>query len=629
MLDAIQSLESNDNLKSVLPTLRLRVVRNLSPKRHGEILVGLMESGGEDVATAAVERFAPPCSPGPFCFDPVLHRLTRRRHADHYDFREEAISLVTERLVKALHNPLALKVLLANRREVAYPLTLMQKALLPLVGTLTQQMRRGDAATHTRQFVEALPPGGRIRMQCLPAFVEMLPDTFAMNMLLAACKCTSAQTTEIRVPDWELVEMERAKALLTEALPQCMAMLVRKAQNDDAGTKAAAKKVLVAVRDVSPELLVPYVEDIVIGDVSLFELAPMLPEDVRKEYAKTFARVAVRNKDGRIRRIAETALVITSKVVAKLFKYLTCNNTVVQDRALRLLCDKVADFALARHAEQILSAPDDHAFNLVEKLPVGVLEEQLISLVTYHVTHDSGAVRDLAAKALGKLADRTIAESTGTLAGYLQSDDEAVQARAVSLLGRVGSAALAPHVGLILSDPNRAAFQLLGKLARDELQAHDGAASTLVSLLKKGVPAAAIALDKLSSEALGHLSKLVMELWLQHLDVKLHKCARDLALKLPPDSIDERFKSELERLRGPLFLLDATDNYDRALGGSAAPESIVCDAVQMEVSLPKGVADAERPSTSANEVTCHKTRLPPSPKQQCFPSLTSLPCVHR
>ena len=42
LLDAIQSLESNDNLKSVLPTLRLRVVRNLSPKRHGEILVGLM-----------------------------------------------------------------------------------------------------------------------------------------------------------------------------------------------------------------------------------------------------------------------------------------------------------------------------------------------------------------------------------------------------------------------------------------------------------------------------------------------------------------------------------------------------------------------------------------------------------
>jgi hypothetical protein len=161
LLDAIQSLESNDNLKSVLPTLRLRVVRNLSPKRHGEILVGLMESGGEDVATAAVERFAPPRSPGPFCFDPVLHRLTRRRHADCKDFREEAIPLFTERLVKALHRPFALKVLLAGLDGgKAAPPWKMEEALLPLVGTLIQQLQGGDAATHTRQLVKALPRFG-------------------------------------------------------------------------------------------------------------------------------------------------------------------------------------------------------------------------------------------------------------------------------------------------------------------------------------------------------------------------------------------------------------------------------------------------------------------------------------
>ena len=147
-------------------------------------------------------------------------------------------------------------------------------------------------------------------------------------------------------------------------------------------------------------------------------------------------------------------------------------------------------------------------------------------------------LRALAAKALGKLTDKTIAASTATverLAGYLESDDEAVQARAVSLLGRVGSAALAPHVGLILRDPNRAAFQLLEKLERAELQAHDGAAGALMSLLEKGIPEAALALDRLSSDSIGPLlSEPVMELWLRQVDIMLQDeaSANDLARKL-------------------------------------------------------------------------------------------------
>jgi len=630
LLDAIQSLESNDDLnQSVLATLRLRIVRNLHPFRHGEILVGLVESAGDDVATAAAERFA----------------LTRR-YGDRMS--EEAIPLVTEQLVKALHSPLALKVLLAGLHSRSH--CKMEEALLPLVGTLIQQLQGGDAATHTRQLVEALPPRGRVRMQCVPAFVEMLPDQFALKMLLAACKCTTAaECGGQRVPDWELRHAERAKASLTKALPPCMGTLVRKAQDDDA--KAAAKQVLGAVQAMSPELLAPYAKDI-IDDDSLFELAPMLPKEVRAEYAIQLVRAAVNDVDEGIRSIAKRALVVRPKVVAKLFKYLTSEDTAVQDRARRLLYSRVADSGLARHAEQIFSAPDGPAFVLVEKLPVDVLEERLIDLVTYHATHESEAVRGIAAKALGKLADKTIAASTATverLAGYLESDDEAVQARAVSLLGRVGGAALAPHVGLILRDPNRAAFQLLEKLERAELQAHDGVAGALMSLLEKGMPSADRALNKLSSDSLGHLSDRIMELWLRQVDAKLQEgseardlarklcgSTRDLALKLPPNSIDERFTPELERVRGSLFLSDAADNPDQApggsvggsVGGSAAPDATVSTTVSMEVSPPQGADDAEPPAASASEVTVPQDSHTPSFNQPCFPlSHTRRPCV--
>ena len=426
-----------------------------------------------------------------------------------------------------------------------------------------------------------------------------------------------------------------------------MGTLVRKAQDDDA--KAAAKQVLGAVQAMSPELLAPYAKDI-IDDDSLFELAPMLPKEVRAEYAIQLVRAAVNDVDEGIRSIAKRALVVRPKVVAKLFKYLTSEDTAVQDRARRLLYSRVADFGLAWHAEQIFSAPDGPAFRLVEKLPVDVLEERLIDLVTYHVTHESEAVRALAAKALVKLADKTIAASTATverLAGYLESDDEAVQARAVSLLGRVGSAALAPHVGLILRDPNRAAFQLVEKLERAELQAHDGAAGALISLLEKGIPEAALALDRLSSDSIGPLlSEPVMELWLRQVDAmlqdkasandlarKLRGLTRNLALKLPPDSIDERFTPELERVRGPPFLSDATDNPDQAPGGpvGGSPDTTVSTTMPMEVS-PQGADDAEPPAASASEVT-----VPPRLAHALFQtsrvflslSHTSTLCVHR
>ena len=273
----------------------------------------------------------------------------------------------------------------------------------------------------------------------------------------------------------------------------------------------------------------------------------------------------------------------------------------------------------------------------------------MIDLVTYHVTHESEAVRGLAAKALGKLADETIAASTATverLAGYLESDDEAVQARAVSLLGRVGSAALAPHVVLILRDPNRAAFKLLEKLERAELQAHDGAAGALMSLLEKGIPEAALALDRLSSDSIWALSDRIMELWLRQVDAKLQEGSEardlalklcrftcDLALKLPPDSIDERFTPELERVRGPQFLSDATDNPDQAPGGSVggSPDTTASTTVPMEVSS-QGADDADPPAASASEVT-----VPPRLAHALFQTSrvflshthTSTLCVHR
>ena len=148
LLDAIQSLESNDDLnQSVLAALRLRIVRNLHPFRHGKILVGLVESAGDDVATAAAERFAPTRQSGTLVYDPAL-AAQFRRNGDRMS--EEAIPLVTEQLVKALHSPLALKVLLAGLHSPRTQLKI-EYALLPLVGTLIQQMQgAGDAVTHTR-----------------------------------------------------------------------------------------------------------------------------------------------------------------------------------------------------------------------------------------------------------------------------------------------------------------------------------------------------------------------------------------------------------------------------------------------------------------------------------------------
>ena len=124
-------------------------------------------------------------------------------------------------------------------------------------------------------------------MQCIPAFVEMLPDKFALNRLLDACKCTSAQTTDKRLPDWELRAMEKAKASLAEALTPCMETLVEKAKYEP-----AAVQVLAEVQAVSPEFLVPYAEDIT-KYVSLFELAPKLPYDVRMKFAPRFVLAAV------------------------------------------------------------------------------------------------------------------------------------------------------------------------------------------------------------------------------------------------------------------------------------------------------------------------------------------------
>ena len=49
------------------------------------------------------------------------------------------------------------------------------------------------------------------------------------------------------------------------------------------------------------------------------------------------------------------------------------------------------------------------------------------------------------------------------------------------------------------------------KLERAELQAHDGAAGALMSLLEKGIPEAALALDRLSSDSIGALSEPIME----------------------------------------------------------------------------------------------------------------------
>ena len=248
----------------------------------------------------------------------------------------------------------------------------------------------------------------------------------------------------------------------------------------------------------------------------------------------------------------------------------------------------------------------------------------------------SFSVRDMYSTQAGAETGAASREAVEALAGYLENDDEAVQARAVSLLDRVDGAALAPYVGLILSDPSRAAFQLLNKLGRAELQAYSGAADKLVSLLEKRVMATAEPLNKFSSEALGQVSEPILKLFLDHKDrVFRGVCdvASNLALKLPPSSIDERFTAELERLRGPLLLLDATGNRDRAPGGSvgesAAPDASPGTMVPMEVSPPKGADDAEPPSASADKVPYPTTRSRPL-QTSCVSlslSLSRRPCV--
>ena len=53
---AFEILYDRDGQARHLAALRLRIVRNLHPFRHGEILVGLVESAGDDVAQDGVEQ---------------------------------------------------------------------------------------------------------------------------------------------------------------------------------------------------------------------------------------------------------------------------------------------------------------------------------------------------------------------------------------------------------------------------------------------------------------------------------------------------------------------------------------------------------------------------------------------
>ena len=439
--DALQEWSQREDLS---PQLRVHLVQRMDPVKQSGALVDLVVRADDAISTAAKE---------------TLLRAP------------EAVLVHVERLFAALSRPAVLDLLLAALKgEVRAQL---EGALTPCMGTIESQMLGGDAEAQraSRTLVTNLSPGMRAR--CIPTLVKMLPDPLALKLLLADLKPITAETKAEK----SAVSVHAAEEARTEEMEKCMQRLVEMTEDEE--KQEAAMCVLNAVQAVSPELLAPYAKDIFESDV-LYELAPKLPERTLDEYAIKFARDAIAGENKRIRHIATRALRLTEKVVRLLVKKLANEDAAVRARAMHILRQVKKATMLVPHTEQILSAPDDPAFELVGKLPANVLADHQKRLLDYSITHEDERVRGLATAAFQKVEK----PSMEALVTYLESDDDAAQARAVSLLKplleREGSAVLGAHAATLLSAPERPAFALVAMLDTEAVNANVG---TLLQLL--------------------------------------------------------------------------------------------------------------------------------------------------
>jgi hypothetical protein len=487
-----EELQEWSQREDISPQLRVHFVRRMDPahdyhERSSDgdafvsyplsgILMNLVEREEEKLSKAAEERL-----------------LTK----------PEVLVPYAERLVKMLPNPIAIRLLLAALGKVWMH---MEEALVQCMGTLMQQMQSDLDATREAAWQVV----GRISSEMRVAYtaevlVRMLPDRNAERMLLT--------------------DLTLAREPLEEALSPCLDRLVRKAQSKEESTKSTKASALRVLAKLSGAMLTPYAECIMRRELS-FKLAPKLPTNVRGKYALELIRLCVEDKDETIRRTAAEALAggvaFTKSTTAEALKQLMVSLYAVDDgmskRAKGLLYRlfKLKGAVLKPHAEKIMKRPDHHAYDLVEHLPVEVLNDHLETLVRDCVHHDSERVRTIAAAAIKK----------------------------------VNSEALGPHVQVLLSNPSCLLFELVkSSLGCAELEPH---VATLVNLLAGGERERLVAfagLGKLGNDVLGREAEAIIDL-MPHHDAAVRGSAGTLALELPPKSIAPCI-AKLEQLCGP------------------------------------------------------------------------------